>query len=661
MAQFFTNWSSDTIGAAPVGWTRTWGTGTWAVAADTIRYVRGTVGANNWQLLTWDAPGSALTDSEIVVKVRASSQAGDAIHLWLRASGTSTARNGYYLGSNAGGAFDLLKSVGGTVTALGSSSGFAYSANVWFWVRFQASGTTVRCRAWADGTAEPATWNLTTTDSAITSGGIGIGFWYAPPSRDYAIVGVGTGTDSAPIAPVGGGPTPVTYTQTLSLVLTTSPTASKVVGKLASAVVSTGNTKVRGISKALAVVASTLNTTAKTAMLVRSATVSAATALVKTSQLVRSVTVATSTMASKAVAKAIAVAVSVTNTVSKGITTARTATITTTSAVVKSVGKPLTRAITTTSTTAKAFAKSLAVSVTTTRVVTKSVSVVRAVASTITTAITWTVGRVYTVTLTAVVSVTPSVAKGVGKVLARVVSTVTTATKNASVTHTVSVTSAGNIAKNVAKSFVASVSTATAVTRNTGKVALVALTALSSMAKGMQVRLATVVAVVPSVRRGMALTRIVAVQVTASLVSLINRISGRVLLFLRTVFLRPRLQVREVPLRLKVRELPQKWRVTLLTLNESYRKGERYELPVEFTVGRAGVTLPTSGVTATWRLLQDGATMATGAAMVEYLTGAIRVSALVDLAISGKCFLEYIVSGLGDEVRKPLLSLNVSE
>ena len=47
--------------------------------------------------------------------------------------------------------------------------GLNQSANGWIWFRAQVIGsgtTTVRVRAWADGTAEPATWTFAATNSA---------------------------------------------------------------------------------------------------------------------------------------------------------------------------------------------------------------------------------------------------------------------------------------------------------------------------------------------------------------------------------------------------------------------------------------------------------------------------------------------------------------
>ena len=75
------------------------------------------------------------------------------------------------------GAVRLQTSVlsGGTETFLGNEvtvSGLVVAANTFFDVHFELSGTnptTLRMRSWADGAAEPATWNYSATDSNSTT------------------------------------------------------------------------------------------------------------------------------------------------------------------------------------------------------------------------------------------------------------------------------------------------------------------------------------------------------------------------------------------------------------------------------------------------------------------------------------------------------------
>ncbi|GAB6898604.1 hypothetical protein [Kineosporia succinea] len=51
----------------------------------------------------------------------------------------------------------------------------SFSANTWYWCRFGVVGTALKARVWLDGTAEPSSWDVTATDSSISSAGSGTG------------------------------------------------------------------------------------------------------------------------------------------------------------------------------------------------------------------------------------------------------------------------------------------------------------------------------------------------------------------------------------------------------------------------------------------------------------------------------------------------------
>lgn len=64
----------------------------------------------------------------------------------------------------------IIRMVGGVETNLGSAAiERTYSAGTWIRIRFQASGSTLRAKAWAAAAREPDTWHVTATDSAITT------------------------------------------------------------------------------------------------------------------------------------------------------------------------------------------------------------------------------------------------------------------------------------------------------------------------------------------------------------------------------------------------------------------------------------------------------------------------------------------------------------
>lgn len=69
----------------------------------------------------------------------------------------------------------LEKEVAGTVTALGAATqiGTGFAAGDWWHIRAQRTGSTIRCRAWKDGTAEPASWTHSATDTANPVGRVG--------------------------------------------------------------------------------------------------------------------------------------------------------------------------------------------------------------------------------------------------------------------------------------------------------------------------------------------------------------------------------------------------------------------------------------------------------------------------------------------------------
>lgn len=66
----------------------------------------------------------------------------------------------------------LRKRVGGTETQLGTyTTGLTHAAGTYYRVRVEASGTTVRAKAWLAASVEPDFWQISTTDSSLTLAG----------------------------------------------------------------------------------------------------------------------------------------------------------------------------------------------------------------------------------------------------------------------------------------------------------------------------------------------------------------------------------------------------------------------------------------------------------------------------------------------------------
>lgn len=91
----------------------------------------------------------------------------------LRINGTNTYYELQFAGATT---VKLLKVVSGTTSTIASAApGITISTGTFYWLRFLVQGTSLSGKIWADSTGiEPATWNVTGTDSAIASGGVGL-------------------------------------------------------------------------------------------------------------------------------------------------------------------------------------------------------------------------------------------------------------------------------------------------------------------------------------------------------------------------------------------------------------------------------------------------------------------------------------------------------
>ena len=84
--------------------------------------------------------------------------------------------NNFYLARLNGqnNTIELCKMISGTLTVLNSAA-FTITANSFYWIRFRVQGTTLSGKIWADGSGEPGSWTVTTTDSSISAaGGFGL-------------------------------------------------------------------------------------------------------------------------------------------------------------------------------------------------------------------------------------------------------------------------------------------------------------------------------------------------------------------------------------------------------------------------------------------------------------------------------------------------------
>ncbi|TFI30294.1 hypothetical protein E4P36_05340 [Streptomyces sp. 4R-3d] len=173
----FARTSSSGFGVSPGG-------GTWSQSGTATLY---TVGSNVGQISCDVANSSrhttivdSLTNVDVTAKVTVTTVPAGAttsIGLSFGYTDTSNANRARLLITTAGVVqLALEKEVAGTVTAVGAVTqvGTGFTAGDWWRIRAERTGTTIRCRAWKDGTTEPGTWLHSVTETANPSGRVGI-------------------------------------------------------------------------------------------------------------------------------------------------------------------------------------------------------------------------------------------------------------------------------------------------------------------------------------------------------------------------------------------------------------------------------------------------------------------------------------------------------
>lgn len=168
------------------GWGQSPGGGTWLNLAGTDANfnVNGSQGvivndtANTGRYVSVN--DGALADASATCKVTVSVAPAGAASSVGMTFGYTDSSNHYRarLLLNTTGTIQLVleKVVGGSTTTLGSATtvGTGFAANQWWRLRVQRTGTTIRCRAWLDGSSEPGTWTFSVTDTQFPTGRIGL-------------------------------------------------------------------------------------------------------------------------------------------------------------------------------------------------------------------------------------------------------------------------------------------------------------------------------------------------------------------------------------------------------------------------------------------------------------------------------------------------------
>lgn len=123
---------------------------------------------------SWDPPGSIGASFNWLLRLRRNAtQSGDFYRImWFSDPAYATAY-GFRFGGTP--ALVRINPSGGTLATLATQSTGLVTQTNWFWLRVSHIGASINCRVWQDGAAEPATWQLTATDSSYASGSFLLG------------------------------------------------------------------------------------------------------------------------------------------------------------------------------------------------------------------------------------------------------------------------------------------------------------------------------------------------------------------------------------------------------------------------------------------------------------------------------------------------------
>ena len=187
------DFEDDTIGQLPGGWAAQFGSGFTVQSSGGSQWLKHVKGSAGHAAVSWTAKG-AFTDCDVKAKWKLDSTATDA-GLAVRISGTAGNETLYMLCPVGDGAkFRIYKKVNGAASQqVGTDISFSHTTATEYWARFQAMGTALKVKLWAASGSEPTSWTLSTTDSAIASGYVGL-YGYSTPATYfdlYTVIGIG--------------------------------------------------------------------------------------------------------------------------------------------------------------------------------------------------------------------------------------------------------------------------------------------------------------------------------------------------------------------------------------------------------------------------------------------------------------------------------------
>ncbi|MFG1262367.1 hypothetical protein [Xanthobacter aminoxidans] len=187
----YDDFSGATVGSAPPGWTRRYQATTGmavvtnavasALNGKAIRVTGGvsTPAASTFAEISFDAPGSAVTDCEILAGIRmVNGPIVFPMEIMFRRSAVATHQAAGIVCDVSGGVASGQRLwFGPTYDAAAGAADFAWAYDTWYWLRLNIKGDQRRLKIWPRGSAEPTFWSLAFVGPGSASGYVGLTQW----------------------------------------------------------------------------------------------------------------------------------------------------------------------------------------------------------------------------------------------------------------------------------------------------------------------------------------------------------------------------------------------------------------------------------------------------------------------------------------------------
>lgn len=210
---FATDFSDDTLGEQPAGWSTRWNAGGWTVQDDPRRLnLDGST--LNRQALVWDEVGDLDLDEDVEVygRVRGTGHM-TLFHVGMSISGEAGDENAYVMRArtdDANGTANQLQlglyREGSYATLDSAEMPFTVEEDTWYRVLVQRDGDWLRGKMWPDGEDEPADWQVKVHENRLLvggyeGGGVGPLTCCSGSVMDWSYLAVGTDGERAPRLP----------------------------------------------------------------------------------------------------------------------------------------------------------------------------------------------------------------------------------------------------------------------------------------------------------------------------------------------------------------------------------------------------------------------------------------------------------------------------